>query len=143
MSFKFQPILNLRKHHEDHCRARLKEEQTKLQRIEDELTKIQATKRAQETEAEKLAVGAVKPEYLLFGSAYLGYLRRKQEETKGRRAQQREKVDKTREALIQARKETKVMEKLKEKKAREEAEERLRLEQKTLDEMAINQIYHS
>ncbi len=119
MSFKFQPILNLRKHHEDNCRTRLKEEQTKLRQIEGELTLIEATKKQRETEAEKLAIGVIKMEYLLSGSKYLGYLRRKQEETKTRRAHQKEEVEQARVILVQARKETKVMEKLKEKKARE------------------------
>ncbi|NLY91223.1 MAG: flagellar export protein FliJ [Firmicutes bacterium] len=143
MSFKFQPILNLRKHHEDNCRTRLKEEQTKLRQIEGELTVIEATKKRQEAEAEQLAIGAVKMEYLLSGSEYLEYLRRKREETKARRACQEEVVEQARVILVQARKETKVMEKLKEKKAREEVEAGLRQEQKNLDEIGIIQIYHS
>ena len=143
MSFKFQPILNLRKHHEDNCRTRLKEEQLKLRRIEEELTVIEATKKEQEAEVESLATGAVRVEYLISGSSYLGYLRQRQEETEVRRAHQQEEVEQAREILVEARKETKAMEKLKEKKAREEVEAGLRLAQKNLDEIGIIQIYHS
>jgi len=143
VSFKFQPILNLRKHHEDNCRTRLKEEQLKLLEIEGELNVIEATKKQQEAEVERLAVGAINMEYLLSGSKYLDYLRQKQEETKVRRARQQEEVESAREILVEARKETKAMEKLKEKKAREEMEAGLRLAQKNLDEMGIIQIYHS
>ena len=143
MSFKFQPILNLRKHHEDNCRTRFKAELTKLQQIDEELLVLKETKQQQEAETAKLAVGAIRPEFLLSGSKYLAYLRQKQDETKARRVRQSEAVEQARETLVQARKEKKVMEKLKEKYASEEAAERLRLEQKNLDEVAINQYYRN
>lgn len=143
MSFRFQPILNLRKHHEDKCRARFREEQTKLWQIDEELLRLKAVKKQREAEAEQLAVGVLSLEQLLSGSRYLAYLRRKQEETTARRVRQAEEVEQARTVLVQARKETKVMERLKEKIAQAEAEERLRQEQKTLDEIAITQIYRS
>ncbi|NLM37217.1 MAG: flagellar export protein FliJ [Firmicutes bacterium] len=143
MSFKFQPILNLRKHHEDQCRTRFKEEQTKLWRIDEELNTLKAVKKQREAETEQLSVGVISLEHLLSGSKYLAYLRRKQEETTARRVRQAEEVEQARTILVQARKETKVMEKLKEKMAQAEAEERLRQEQKTLDEIAITQIYRN
>ncbi|HHT06345.1 MAG TPA: flagellar export protein FliJ [Hydrogenispora sp.] len=143
MSFKFQPILNLRKHHEDQCRTRFKEEQTKLWRIDEELNTLKAVKKQREAETEQLSVGVISLEHLLSGSKYLAYLRQKQEETTARRVRQAEEVEQARTILVKARKETKVMEKLKEKMAQAEAEERLRQEQKTLDEIAITQIYRN
>lgn len=143
MSFKFQSILNLRKHHEDQCRTRFKEEQTKLWRIDEELNTLEAVKKQREAEAEQLSVGVISLEHLLSGSKYLAYLRQKQEETTARRVHQAEEVEQARTILVKARKETKVMEKLKEKMAQAEAEERLRQEQKTLDEIAITQIYRN
>lgn len=143
MSFKFQSILNLRKHHEDQCRTRFKEEQTKLWRIDEELNTLEAVKKQREAEAEQLSVGVISLEHLLSGSKYLAYLRQKQEETTARRVRQAEEVEQARTILVKARKETKVMEKLKEKMAQAEAEERLRQEQKTLDEIAITQIYRN
>lgn len=143
MSFKFQSILNLRKHHEDQCRTRFKEEQTKLWRIDEELNTLKAVKKQREAEAEQLSVGVISLEHLLSGSKYLAYLRQKQEETTARRVRQAEEVEQARTILVKARKETKVMEKLKEKMAQAEAEERLRQEQKTLDEIAITQIYRN
>ena len=141
--FKFQPILNLRKHHEDQCRTRFKEEQIKLWRIEEELATLQTVKKQREAETEQLSVGVISLEHLLSGSKYLAYLRRKQDETNARRVCQEKEVEQARTVLVQARKETKVMEKLKEKRARAEAEEQLREEQKTLDEIAITQIYRN
>ncbi|NLC53188.1 MAG: flagellar export protein FliJ [Firmicutes bacterium] len=141
--FKFQPILNLRKHHEDQCRTRFKEEQIKLWRIEEELATLQTVKKQREAETEQLSVGVISLEHLLSSSKYLAYLRRKQDETNARRVCQENEVEQARTVLVQARKETKVMEKLKEKRARAEAEERLREEQKTLDEIAITQIYRN
>ena len=143
MSFKFQSILNLRKHHEDQCRTRFKEEQTKLWRIDEELNTLEAVKKQREAEAEQLSVGVISLEHLLSGSKYLAYLRQKQEETTARRVHQAEEVEQARTILVKAWKETKVMEKLKEKMAQAEAEERLRQEQKTLDEIAITQIYRN
>lgn len=143
MSFKFQSILNLRKHHEDQCRTRFKEEQTKLWRIDEELNTLEAVKKQREAETEQLSVGVISLEHLLSGSKYLAYLRQKQEETTARRVHQAEEVEQARTILVKARKETKVMEKLKEKMAQAEAEERLRQEQKTLDEIAITQIYRN
>ena len=143
MSFKFQPILNLRKHHEDHCRTRFKEEQTKLQHIDGELSMLKARKERRETEAAKMSVGTISADSLISASRYLVYLRQKQEETKARRTLQAGEVEAARTTLVQAQKERKVMEKLKEKMAREEMEELLRREQKNLDEIAINRIYHS
>lgn len=143
MSFKFQSILNLRKHHEDQCRTRFKEEQTKLWRIDEELNTLKAVKKQREAETEQLSVGVISLEHLLSGSKYLAYLRQKQEETTARRVRQAEEVEQARTILVKARKETKVMEKLKEKMAQAEAEERLRQEQKTLDEIAITQIYRN
>jgi flagellar export protein FliJ len=143
VSFKFQSILNLRKHHEDQCRTRFKEEQTKLWRIDEELNTLKAVKKQREAETEQLSVGVISLEHLLSGSKYLAYLRQKQEETTARRVRQAEEVEQARTILVKARKETKVMEKLKEKMAQAEAEERLRQEQKTLDEIAITQIYRN
>ena len=54
MQFKFQPILNLKKHHEDKCRTRLSEEQTKLLRIKQELATLAKAKKNQQKEAETL-----------------------------------------------------------------------------------------
>nr|WP_231133527.1 flagellar export protein FliJ [Capillibacterium thermochitinicola] len=135
--------MNLRKHHEDQCRTRFKEEQEKLWRIDEELNRLQALKKQREAETEQLSVGVLSLEHLLSGSRYLAYLRRKQKETTARRARQAEEVEKARLSLVQARKETKIMEKLKEKMAQKEVEERLRQEQKTLDEIAISQIYRN
>jgi flagellar FliJ protein len=143
VSFKFQPILNLRKHHEDHCRTCLKEEQTKLRQIDGELSMLKASKEKREKEKEQMSLGVIRPENLLFASGYLAYLRQKQAETKVRRTFQAGEVEAARVTLVQAQKEKKVMEKLKEKMAREEKEELLRHEQKNLDEIAINRIYHS
>ncbi|NLM36976.1 MAG: flagellar export protein FliJ [Firmicutes bacterium] len=143
MTFKFQPILNLRKHHEDRCRTRFKEEQEKLWLIDEELSRLQAIKKQREAETEQLSIGRLSLEHLLSGSSYLAYLRRKQKEASARRVRQAEEVERARATLVQARKETKVMERLKEKMAQKEAEARLHQEQKTLDEVAITQIYRN
>lgn len=143
MSFRFQPILNLRKHHEDQCRMRFKEEQTKLWRIDEELARLKEIKKQREAETEQLSIGVLNLEHLLSGSRYLAYLRRKQEETTAQRVRQAEEVERARTILVQARQETKVMERLKEKMAQAETEERLRQEQKILDEIAITQIYRN
>ena len=90
-----------------------------------------------------MSVGAISADSLISASRYLVYLRQKQEETKVRRTLQAGEVEAARTTLVQAQKERKVMEKLKEKMAREEIEEQLRQEQKNLDEIAINRIYHS
>ena len=83
MSFKFQPILNLRKHHEDHCRTCLKEEQTKLRQIDGELSMLKASKEKREKEKEQMSLSVITRKPLR--QWCLAYLRQKQAETKVRR----------------------------------------------------------
>lgn len=141
MQFKFQPILNLKKHHEDKCRTRLSEEQTKLLRIKQELATLAKTKKNQQKEVETLLVGKIKPELLTSGSKSLEYIHQKQIETNTRKSIQEEQVNLARTVLIEARKGRKTMEKLKENYMIREQQKIMVTEQKRLDEVANNLFY--
>ena len=129
MSFRFQPILNLRKHHEDQCRMRFKEEQTKLWRIDEELARLKEIKKQREAETEQLSIGVLNLEHLLSGSRYLAYLRRKQEETTAQRCVRWKRLSGPVPFCASAAR-NKSHGKIEEKMAQAETEERLRQEQK-------------
>lgn len=142
MQFRFQAILNLRKHHEDHCRTRLFQEETKLMKINEELTAWEQAKEAQKQTVATLSVGKIQPQLLASGSENIAYLRRKKEETEKRKAVQSEQVALARTDVIEARKERKTLEKLKERFVANEKKKMMLAEQKRLDEVAVNLFSH-
>ncbi|NLW56224.1 MAG: hypothetical protein GX050_06360 [Firmicutes bacterium] len=138
MRFRFQAILNLRKHHEDLCRTRLYKEETKLMKIEEELTAWEEAKEEQKKTVATLSVGKIQPQLLAMGSENIAYLRRKKEETEIRRAVQKEQVALARADVIEARKGRKTLEKLKERFIANEKQKMMSAEQKRIDEVAVN-----
>lgn len=141
MRFRFEPILNLKRHQEENRRFRLKEEEVKLGGIKEELLSLQKTARWQESIVESMGVGKIDTALLACGSEYLLYLRRKQEEVNQQRLIQEAQVAAARDELLSARKETKIMEKLKERFLVRENQETAAREQKVLDEIGINRFY--
>lgn len=138
MQFRFQAILNLRKHHEDLCRTRLFEEKTKLVKIKEKLADLEQAKKNQEKVVATLSVGKIQPQLLAIGSENIAYLRRKKGETETEKAVQDEQVALVRATVIEARKERKTMEKMKERLITEEQQKMMIAEQKRIDEVAIN-----
>ncbi len=141
MRFRFEPILNLRKHHEDSCRTQLYKEETKLIKIQEEINAWNSNKEHQQKKVKAMSVGIIKPDILACSSECLEYIRQKQIETKNRKIVQEEQRNIARELLIDARKEKKTMEKLKEQFIAREEKRMMDLEQKKIDEVAVNQFH--
>lgn len=141
MIFRFEPILNIKRHLEENCRYRLKEEEVRLFQIKEEILSLQKTTSQQQKVIESLGVGRVDPAILSSGSDFLAFLRRRRGEAEDRRQLQEEQVDTARTRLVQARQEKKTLEKLKEDFIEEESQKAINREQKQLDEVGIN-LFH-
>ncbi|HEY8344827.1 MAG TPA: flagellar export protein FliJ [Bacillota bacterium] len=141
MKFRFEPLLNLRKHHEDDCKYRLKKEEVVLLSIQRELAAVDR-RTAQEAEyLKKVGTGRIDPFLLSSGSRFLSYLRQKRIEIDEARALQERQVAIAREDLISARKARKTMERLKENFMEQQNKSALYREQKTLDEIGISLVH--
>lgn len=141
MNFRFQPILNLRKHREENCQIRLRAEQVRLSRIHNEVVAWEERTRRQERIMEEFGTGRIDPTLLEHGSTYLTYVRQKRADARGRELRQEKEVEKARQVLVDASKERKIMDKLKERFAGRAYKEYLQKEQKRLDEVGINRVY--
>ncbi|HHU82117.1 MAG TPA: flagellar export protein FliJ [Firmicutes bacterium] len=141
MNFRFQPILNLRKHREENCQIRLRAEQVRLSRIHNEVVAWEERTRRQERIMEEFGTGRIDPTLLEHGSTYLTYVRQKRADARGRELRQEKEVEKARQVLVDASKERKIMDKLKERFAERAYKEYLQKEQKRLDEVGINRVY--
>lgn len=141
MNFRLQPILNLRKHREENCQIRLREEQVRLSRIHNEVVAWEERTKRQERMMEEFGTGRIDPTLLEQGSTYLTYVRQKRADARSRELLQEKEVEKARQVLIDARKEKKIMEKLKERFLERAYKEYLQQEQKRLDEVGINRLY--
>lgn len=141
MDFRFQPILNLRKHREDNCQIRLRAEQLRLSRIHNEVVAWEEQTRQQEKIMEEFGTGRIDPMLLEHGSTYLTYVRQKRADARMRELLQEKEVEKARQVLVDARKERKSMEKLKERFLERAYREYLQQEQKRLDEIGITRLY--
>lgn len=141
MEFRFQPLLNLRKHREKNCQMRLKEEQVRLSRADKELTRWDQTTRRQEGIMKDLGVGRVEPVLLHCAGEFLIFTRGKKAEAYTKKVQQEKKVEEARNVLVATRKETKTLERLKDRFTEREYRESLHREQKILDEIGVN-LFH-
>lgn len=141
MNFRFQPILNLRKHREENCQIRLRAEQVRLSRIHNEVVAWEERTRRQERIMEEFGTGRIDPTLLEHGSTYLTYVRQKRADARGRELRQEKEVEKARQVLVDASKERKIIDKLKERFAERAYKEYLQKEQKRLDEVGINRVY--
>ena len=74
MNFRLQPILNLRKHREENCQIRLREEQVRLSRIHNEVVAWEERTKRQERMMEEFGTGRIDPTLLEQGSTYLTYV---------------------------------------------------------------------
>ena len=141
MNFRFQPILNLRKHREENCQIRLRAERVRLNRIHNEVVAWEERTKRQERIMEEFGTGRIDPTLLEHGSTYLTYVRQKRADARGRELRQEKEVEKARQVLVDASKERKIMDKLKERFAERAYKEYLQKEQKRLDEVGINRVY--
>ncbi len=141
MQFRFERVLNLRKHHEESCRTHLYEEETKLIRIQEEIATWNKAKEYQHNKVKTMSVGRIEPNILACSSKRLEYIRQKQIENHNRKVAQEEQRDIARDLLIAARKEKKTMEKLKDQFIAREEQRMMDLEQKRLDEVAVSRFH--
>lgn len=141
MNFRFQPILNLRRHREENCQIRLRAEQVRLNRIHNEVVTWEERTKRQEKVMEEFGTGRIDPTLLEHGSTYLTYVRQKKADARNRELLQEQEVEKARQVLVEARKDRKIMDKLKERFAERAYREYLQQEQKRLDEVGINRLY--
>ncbi len=125
-------VENLKKEKLGKAKSELKRERDLLRKMEDQ------RRRTREELKERRSVQISLPEALL----YEAYLERVDEEVNQqvtKAAQLSQKVQKTREDLLQASQEKKVVEKLKERREEEYTNELRRFEQGMSDEASINQ----
>ena len=90
---------------------------------------------------EEFGTGRIDPTLLEHGSTYLTYVRQKRADARGRELRQEKEVEKARQVLVDASKERKIIDKLKERFAERAYKEYLQKEQKRLDEVGINRVY--
>lgn len=90
---------------------------------------------------EEFGTGRIDPTLLEHGSTYLTYVRQKKADARNRELLQEQEVEKARQVLVEARKDRKIMDKLKERFAERAYREYLQQEQKRLDEVGINRLY--
>jgi flagellar FliJ protein len=133
--------LNLRRHREENCQIRLRAEQVRLNRIHNEVVTWEERTKRQEKVMEEFGTGRIDPTLLEHGSTYLTYVRQKKADARNRELLQEQEVEKARQVLVEARKDRKIMDKLKERFAERAYREYLQQEQKRLDEVGINRLY--
>lgn len=90
---------------------------------------------------EDFGAGRIDPALLDCGSVFLSYVRQKRADAQNRKANQEKQVEKARQVLVDARKERKILDKLKERFTEREYNEYLQKEQKRLDEVGISRLY--
>ena len=139
MKFRFEPLLNLRKHHEDDCKYKLKKEEVVLLSIQRELAAVD--ERTLEALSGTGGTSRIDPFLLSSGSRFLSYLRQKRIEIDEARVLQERQVSIAREDLISARKARKTMERLKENFMEQQNKAALHQEQKILDEIGISLVH--
>ena len=133
--FRLQTLLRLREAARDERREQLAE----VMRIDDALRKQLAELEGLQSEAralQRLGVGRVDVDRLLEAQRYEAVVALEILHVERQRAAVAEEMNKRREALVEADREFKVMEKLREKRLQEHGVEVLAQEMKVLDEVA-------
>jgi flagellar export protein FliJ len=141
VNFRFEPLLNLRKHHEDDCKYKLKKEEVVLLNIQREIAALDERTAQEASYLETAGTGRIDPFLLSSGSRLLSYLRQKRTEVDEARVSQEKQVAAARDDLVFARKERKTMEKLKENFFERQNKAELNREQKILDEIGIGLVH--
>ncbi len=135
--FRLEPVLNLRRHREETLQIQLAESQRTLDREIRRLRDLEA-EMSDHTQrlARAQALGPLDIDRLQRESLYLALLERRLEEQRSTVEKQSRRVDEDREAVLQASRERKALEKLREALLLSFAREEARKEQKTAEDLA-------
>jgi flagellar FliJ protein len=136
--FRFETVLKVKNQQEETCRLELAREEQRLVAKNAEIETLLITREHQVSQFLAASNGQIDLKYLASCSSYLSALRERQTCCQRQRDEICEDVSMARRALVEARKECKVMEQLKERDHQQYVKDELSKEQKILDEVGIN-----
>ena len=136
--FRFETVLNVKSHREEEKRHQLAAKERRLAQKAQQLKGIEDANEEGFTSFLQQCTGTLDLEYLTYSQFYLDYLRQREKECKVEMESARQEVNRARSELVEAQKERKVMEQLKEKEHERYKVETLAKEQKFLDEIGIS-----
>lgn len=136
--FRFETVLSVKARKEEERRFKLAAEEQRLQAKAMELSRYEAAHLDGIAELTAASRGRVDLNYLATCHTYVRRLKQRREICQVELSQVQDDVTRAREELVEARKECKAMEQLKERDYREYLREENAKEQKFLDELGIN-----
>lgn len=136
--FKFESLLNHRRHEEEVAQKLLSEARMDLRREQSLLRRIKKSRREQIHQLKDLQTGALAPQEITLSLQYINQLgeRLEQQQEKVHQAQQR--VGQRQQALVGAVKKRKMLEKLKDTEHRRYRLEQIKNDRKFMDEVAVS-----
>ncbi len=136
-TFRLDTLLKVRRLHEQEAQRRLASKQAEIARV-DQLNQQTNVEIREQQEALRAAQGqlGVDPVTLQRGRAWVGHLRRQIAERMRQRAGLMAQLDELQDALRQARTQTRIIEKLREKRLAAHTKETERQDQAAADELA-------
>ena len=136
--FRFETVLKVKNQQEETCRLELAREEQRLMAKNAEIEACIKNREYQVSQFLAASKGQIDLQYLASCSSYLSALKERQTCCQKQRDEIREDVSMARGALVEARKECKVMEQLKERDHQQFIRDEMSKEQKLLDEVGIN-----
>jgi flagellar FliJ protein len=136
--FRFESLLNHRRHEEEVAQKMLSEARMDLRREQSDVRRIKKRRREQIQQLKHLQTGFLAPQEITLCLQYIDQLgeRLERQQEKVRQAQQR--VGQRQQALLGAVKKRKMLEKLKEAGHRRYRREQHKKDLKFMDEVAVN-----
>ena len=141
--FRLESVLRVREAREDVKKRELGVKMGHLRREEDRMDELEASGRSHDQSREEKGVGRITVRGLMRDFFYARHLEKKQEDQQVLVEQAREDMEGKREELVDASKDKKVLERLKEKKHVEWNKKALKEEQALIDETASQRYNHN
>lgn len=136
--FRFETVLTVKTRKEEEKRFELLAEEQRMQAKALELNRYENAHQESLDMLTAASQGQVDLEYLSICYAYANHLKQRQDNCRDELHKAQMDVSRVRQELVDARKETKAMEQLKERDYREYLREEQSKEQKFLDELGVN-----
>ena len=136
--FKFESLLNHRRHEEEVAQKLLSEAQMDLRQEQDRLKSIKKQRREQIYQLKHIQTGALAPHEVTLSLGYIEKLGERLELQQDKVQQARQRVNQRQQALLSAVKKRKMLEKLKENDHRRYQTDLQKKELKFMDEVAVS-----
>jgi len=138
--FQLATLRKLRDSHRDEMRGRLAEAYRALQMLEEQLTEVQTElKNVQSRQRRTMANSTPEVNTLLESQRYLSVLRAQQSTMEGQRGVLAAEVERRRQAVVEADRQVRILDKLEDKQRALHQRKQQRAEQIVMDEIAARQ----